>query len=90
LSALSALSESLTVITRNQESKQGYKIDYNQQGEIVSQSIVARQIGTTVTLRNVFSPLAVRHKEFLKNLKREFHRMVTVLYGYSIVTSGVR
>ena len=35
-------------------------------------------LGTTVVLENLFSTLPVRHKEFIRNLKREFGKMVQV------------
>ena len=34
--------------------------------------------GTTVVLENLFSTLPVRHKEFVRNLKKEFGKMVQV------------
>ena len=50
----------------------------------------ARQQGTTVSLANLFSTLPVRHKEFLQNSKRELVKLVHVLHGYCIISSGVR
>ena len=33
---------------------------------------MARAIGTTISLKNIFHTLAVRHKEFMRNVKREY------------------
>jgi DNA mismatch repair ATPase MutL len=37
-------------------------------GGIARQETVARAVGTTVTLRNIFTTLPVRHKEFTRNV----------------------
>jgi len=91
LSSLCALSN-LTVITRHKDSelKVGYKIEYDHNGCISSKTRCARECGTTVIIKDLFSTLPVRHREFIKNLKREFHRMVNVLYGYCLAVNGVR
>lgn len=48
------------------------------------------QSGTTVTLCNLFYSLPVRHKEFGRNLKREFSKMVNTLTGYGLISKGTR
>ena len=48
------------------------------------------QIGTTVMIQNLFSTLPVRHKEFQRNIKKEFAKMVQVLNSYCIISTGVR
>lgn len=91
LSSLCALSN-LTVTTRHRDSNQkvGYKIEYEHSGRLASKSRCAREFGTTIVLKDLFYTLPVRHREFTKNLKREFNRMVNVLYGYCLVVKGVR
>ncbi|CAL8122911.1 unnamed protein product [Orchesella dallaii] len=91
LSSLCALSN-LTVITRHKDSMQkvGYKLEYEHSGKISSKTRCARECGTTVILKDLFYTLPVRHREFIRNLKREFHRMINVLYGYCLVVNGVR
>ncbi|GLV44795.1 Pms2 [Carabus blaptoides fortunei] len=89
LSSLCALS-CLTIITRHTSAERASRIEYDHNGHIRSQTHCARQIGTTVSLSNLFSSLPVRHKEFLKNLKREFSKMCQLLYAYCIVAENVR
>ena len=91
LSSLCALSN-LSVITKSSQSVggKGYRIEYDLKGRIAKKTQCARDVGTTVVIKNLFSTLPVRHVEFLKNLKREFTRMVAVLYGYCLITAGVR
>lgn len=50
----------------------------------------ARQIGTTVTLRNLFSTLPVRQKEFHRNFKRDFNKMIQILYAYCLVCENIK
>lgn len=89
LSALCALSN-LTIITRNVTAEHAYKIIYDKDGHIKDKTPFARQVGTTVSLSNLFKSLPVRHKEFLRNLKREFNKMLQLLYGYCLVSTGIR
>lgn len=91
LSSLCALAN-LTVVTRHKDSehKSGHRIEYNYKGEITSKTNCARDFGTTIILKDLFHTLPVRHKEFNKNLKKEYHRMINILYGYCLVVDGVR
>jgi DNA mismatch repair protein PMS2 len=68
----------------------GTKLEYDHNGKIVSKTPCARQQGTTVNLTNLFTTLPVRHKEFLRNIKKEFAKLVHVLNGYCLISSGVR
>ncbi|KAJ1529240.1 hypothetical protein ONE63_006042 [Megalurothrips usitatus] len=89
LSSLCALSE-LTVTTRHTSSQMGTKLTYDSRGVIISKTPCARQVGTTVSLANLFSPLPVRQKEFLRNLKREFLKMSQLLQAYCLISTGVK
>lgn len=85
LSSLCALCD-LCVITRHKTAEIGTKIEYDHNGRIKNKSLCARQIGTTVQLANLFSTLPVRLKDLQKNLKREFAKMLELLYAYCIIT----
>ncbi|RXG51803.1 Mismatch repair endonuclease PMS2 [Armadillidium vulgare] len=89
LSSLCALSN-LTIITRHKNHEVGSKLIYNTNGHLTETIPVPRQVGTTVTLENLFYTLPVRHKEFLRNLKKEFNKMVQVLYSYCLISTNVR
>ena len=89
LSSLCALAD-LTVTTKTAENRSGFRLKFDSNGTLVEQSACARGQGTTVTLGQLFHSLPVRQREFLKNLKREFNKMVQVLYGYCLVADGVR
>ena len=47
-------------------------------------------MGTTVLLEKLFHTLPVRHKEFTKNLKREFHKLMHVVQCYCLISEGVK
>ena len=43
-----------------------------------------------MVIQNLFSTLPVRHKEFQRNIKKEFAKMVQVLNSYCLISTGVR
>ncbi|CAH2091320.1 unnamed protein product [Euphydryas editha] len=89
LSSLCALAD-LTVTTRHESCKFATKIQYDHKGNIKTKTPCSRQIGTTVTLTNLFCSLPVRKKEFHKNAKREFNKMTNLLYAYCLISVGVK
>eukprot|EP00899_Mesostigma_viride_P017850 jgi/Mesvir1/26066/Mv06792-RA.1 len=89
LSSLCALSD-LHVITCAKGQSVGVRIDYDSNGHIKRKVPAPRGQGTTVVLTGLFSPLPVRRKEFLRNLKREYGKLILLLQGYAIIASGVR
>ena len=89
LSALAALG-ALTVTTRQASEQVATTLEFSRGGELLKRSPAAREVGTTVTVGKIFSPLPVRHQEFKRNLKKEFSRLHDVLAGYCLVALGVR
>lgn len=89
LSSLCALSD-LTITTRHKSADCATKVTYDHAGTITSETLTAREEGTTVTLSNLFYTLPVRKKEFTKNLKREFSKMCQLLYAYCLVCKNIR
>ena len=90
LSSLCALSQSLTVVTRTEREDAGTRLEYDAAGAIRSASTAARAVGTTVTVRGIFEPLPVRHKEFTKNARREYGKALAVLQAYALVSVDAR
>uniref|UniRef100_A0A8D9B258 Mismatch repair endonuclease PMS2 n=1 Tax=Cacopsylla melanoneura TaxID=428564 RepID=A0A8D9B258_9HEMI len=89
LSSLCALSK-VTIVTRHKQSNVAHRLEFDHHGHIKSKTMVSRQIGTTVSLQNIFSTLPVRQKEFHRHLKKEFAKMTQVLYGYCLIALGVK
>lgn len=89
MSSLCALSN-LTITTRHAASQCAYRLEYDKNGLIKSKTQCARAIGTTVTLEKLFHTLPVRHKEFTKNLKREYHKLMSLIQCYCLISDGVK
>ncbi|XP_015370811.1 PREDICTED: mismatch repair endonuclease PMS2 isoform X1 [Diuraphis noxia] len=89
LSSLCALSD-VTVITRHSSQECGIKLVFDHTGNIKMKVPIAKQVGTSVTLSNLFYSLPVRHKEFHRNLKKEFGKMIQVVTGYCLVATKVK
>ncbi|XP_076814664.1 mismatch repair endonuclease PMS2-like [Clavelina lepadiformis] len=89
LSSLCALCD-VTISTKYANETIAYKLDYNHDGHIINETSTARQTGTTVTLRNIFSSLPVRHKEFKKNIKKEYTKALGVLSAYCIISTDAK
>lgn len=66
------------------------KMEYDHNGQIIKKTPCSRQVGTTVSLSNLFHSLPVRQKEFHKNVKREFNKMTQLLYAYCLIATGVK
>ena len=90
LSSLCAISASVVIQTRTAEQLVGTKLIYDRNGTLTSTESCAREVGTTVTLTNLFESLPVRHKDFHKNKPREFQRLVRKLQQYAIINNDTR
>lgn len=78
LSSLCALSD-VSVTTRTKEEAVGARLTYDHSGALISEESVARAVGTTVAISKLFSPLPVRYKEFNRNIRREYGRLLSIL-----------
>ncbi|KAM5211645.1 mismatch repair endonuclease PMS2-like isoform 2-T2 [Hipposideros larvatus] len=89
LSSLCALSN-VTISTCHSSAKVGTRLVFDHNGKIVQKSPCPRPRGTTVSVHQLFYRLPVRHKEFQRNIKKEFAKMVQVFHAYCIISVGVR
>ncbi|XP_029052033.1 mismatch repair endonuclease PMS2 isoform X1 [Osmia bicornis bicornis] len=89
LSSLCSLAE-LTIITRHSTSEHGFKLEFDHNGILQKKEACAREVGTTVHVKNIFKCLPVRAKEFTRNLKKEYARAIQVLYNYCIVSTDTK
>eukprot|EP00066_Takifugu_rubripes_P000791 XP_003961536.1 PREDICTED: mismatch repair endonuclease PMS2 [Takifugu rubripes] len=89
LSSLCALSH-LSVVTCHESCQVGTKLVFDHNGHLVQRSPHPRQQGTTVSLQQLFYTLPVRHKEFQRNIKKEYGKMIHILQSYCIISTGVR
>nr|XP_056722180.1 mismatch repair endonuclease PMS2 [Euleptes europaea] len=89
LSSLCALSD-VSILTCHKSAKVGTRLVFDHGGKITSRAPCPRQQGTSVSVQQLFYPLPVRHKEFQRNIKKEYAKMVQVLQAYCIISTGVR
>ena len=89
LSSMCAVS-SVSVVTRHSSEEVGSCLEYDCAGELVRSSPCAAQRGTRVSIKNIFMNLPVRRIELMKNIKREFNKLLLTLHGYCLVRYDVR
>lgn len=89
LSSLCALGN-LTVETRTKNEPVATLLTFDHSGLLTAEKKTARQIGTTVTVRKLFSNLPVRSKEFKRNIRKEYGKLVSLLNAYALIAKGVR
>ncbi|XP_061455638.1 mismatch repair endonuclease PMS2 [Rhineura floridana] len=89
LSSLCALSD-ISIITCHKSAKVGTRLVFDHSGKITLRTPYPRQQGMTVIVQQLFYTLPVRHKEFQRNIKKEYAKMVQVLQAYCIISTGVR
>jgi hypothetical protein len=51
---------------------------------------VARSVGTTVAVTNLFKTLPVRYKAFQRGVKKEYAKLVSVLQAYALISTSVK
>ncbi|NWH67910.1 PMS2 endonuclease, partial [Geococcyx californianus] len=89
LSSLCALSD-VTIFTCHKTANVGTRLVFDHNGKITQKTPFPRQQGTTVNIQQLFYTLPVRYKEFQRNIKKEYAKMVQLLQAYCIVSKGVR
>ncbi|KAL2323640.1 hypothetical protein Fmac_028019 [Flemingia macrophylla] len=89
LSSLCALGN-LSVETRTASEPVATHLTFDNSGVLVAERKTARQIGTTVIVKKLFSNLPVRSKEFSRNIRREYGKLVSLLNAYALIAKGVR
>nr|GMD66764.1 DNA mismatch repair protein PMS1 isoform X1 [Ipomoea batatas] len=89
LSSLCALGD-LTVETRTRNEPVATHLIFNHSGLLIEETKTARQVGTTVTIKKLFSNLPVRSKEFHRNIRKEYGKLITLLNAYALIAKGVR
>ncbi|CAE8708286.1 unnamed protein product [Polarella glacialis] len=89
LSAICAMGD-MTVSTRTAEDASAWLLSYDRFGKLTSSVPAAREVGTTVSVREVFKRLPVRHKEFLRNAKAQVSATLRLIQSYAIAQPEIR
>ncbi|KAK0261324.1 hypothetical protein B0A54_03492 [Friedmanniomyces endolithicus] len=90
LSSLCALSKFQVLTARLEDGAVGKKLDFEVSGKLKATSVASAQKGTTVTVDELFYNLPVRRKELEKNIKREYGKVLSLLYAYACISVGIR
>ncbi len=90
LSSLCALSKFHVLTARVEDGAVGKSLDFEVSGKLKSTTVASAQKGTTVTVDELFYNLPVRWKELEKNVKREYGKVLSLLYAYACISVGVR
>ena len=78
ISSLCALGD-VTIETRTKNETIATHLSFDHSGVLVGERRLARQVGTTVTVKKLFSNLPVRSKEFKRNIRKEFGKLISLL-----------
>ncbi|XP_022149528.1 DNA mismatch repair protein PMS1 isoform X2 [Momordica charantia] len=89
LSSLCSLGN-LTIETRTKNEPVATHLTFNHSGLLVAEKKTARQVGTTVMVKKLFSNLPVRSKEFSRNIRKEYGKLISLLNAYAVIAKGVR
>eukprot|EP00928_Gymnodinium_smaydae_P077159 TRINITY_DN6035_c0_g1_i1.p1 TRINITY_DN6035_c0_g1~~TRINITY_DN6035_c0_g1_i1.p1 ORF type:complete len:1007 (+),score=271.26 TRINITY_DN6035_c0_g1_i1:73-3021(+) len=89
LAAIAAMGQ-MTVLTRTAQDATGALLSYDRLGRNTSQTAAAREVGTTISVRDLFARLPVRHREFLRNAKAQVNATLRLMQAFAIARPEVR
>jgi DNA mismatch repair protein PMS2 len=81
----------MTVTTcLQQDVPKGSKLTFETSGKLKGSSVVAAQRGTTVSVEKLFHNLPVRRRELERNIKREWHKVISLLNQYACILTDTK
>lgn len=89
LAAICAMGDT-TVCTRTSEDGMAALLAYDRFGKLTSQTPAAREVGTTISVRELFKRLPVRHREFMRNAKAQVSLSLRLIQAYAIAQPDIR
>lgn len=84
LSAICNLSKAAIVTTRTEADRCATELKYEPDGRLADSRRVARTIGTSIQVEDVFNKFPVRKKDALKNASREIARCVSIVQAFAL------
>eukprot|EP00929_Paragymnodinium_shiwhaense_P011846 TRINITY_DN11818_c0_g1_i1.p1 TRINITY_DN11818_c0_g1~~TRINITY_DN11818_c0_g1_i1.p1 ORF type:complete len:918 (-),score=210.40 TRINITY_DN11818_c0_g1_i1:135-2888(-) len=78
------------VCTKQDGSASATQLSYDRFGKLTEQSQSAREVGTTVSVRDLFKRLPVRHREFVRNAKAQVGATLRLMQAYAIAEPTIR
>lgn len=86
LNAICALSE-LQITTRFKDSQLGYRLVFGKDNQIVEKVPVSCEVGTIISIKNLFHSIPVRKIDFEKNYKLQYLNSITLINEFSIIST---
>lgn len=80
----------ISIHTRHASKSIGTCLVFNTENEIADKKLMARDVGTTVSLSQLFFPLPVRRKELISNARRSFDKTLSLIYQYCVGIVGMK
>ncbi|ORX47224.1 DNA mismatch repair protein MutL [Hesseltinella vesiculosa] len=90
LSSLCAIARVIVTTATKDQAPKGVQLEYDREGQLVSQTPIARSVGTTVSVTNLFHTLPVRLHEFKRNIKRDYSKALALVQSYCVISTGIR
>ncbi|ODV95984.1 hypothetical protein PACTADRAFT_49407 [Pachysolen tannophilus NRRL Y-2460] len=90
MSSLCSISKLKIKTATNEDYPKANLLEFDHFGNLINQSIVSGSKGTSVVVEELFKNLPVRQKNFIKNSKKEFQKVIHLLQSYCIICVGVR
>ncbi|KHJ32093.1 putative dna mismatch repair protein [Erysiphe necator] len=90
LSSLCALAKVSIVTCMAQDAPKGTKLEFDVSGKLKETCVVAAPKGTTVSVRSIFENLPVRRRGLVRNIKREWSKVTSVLSQYACIQVGIK
>lgn len=90
LSALAAIAniEIITCILENVPLAD--HLTFDKSGKLLNSSNIARSVGTTIIIKNLFHNLPVRLQEFQRNIKKEYMQCLEIIQSYAIFNPEIK
>lgn len=94
LSSVCSIARRVKIHTSTKEEyPKTYELEYNHMGTLVNQRKKVgglAKFGTSVVIEEIFSNLPVRHKNMVRNQKKEFNRAINFLINYLIIQPHIK
>ncbi|KAI8062112.1 hypothetical protein BC940DRAFT_309564 [Gongronella butleri] len=90
LSSLCGVGRLVVTTATQEQAPMGVQLEYDHQGRLISNTPIARSVGTTVSVTQLFDTMPVRLQELKRTYKREYAKALTLIHAYCIISTNVR
>eukprot|EP00629_Pelagomonadales_sp_RCC1024_P015399 CAMPEP_0119265374 /NCGR_PEP_ID=MMETSP1329-20130426/4208_1 /TAXON_ID=114041 /ORGANISM="Genus nov. species nov., Strain RCC1024" /LENGTH=360 /DNA_ID=CAMNT_0007265195 /DNA_START=120 /DNA_END=1198 /DNA_ORIENTATION=- len=90
LASLSEVAGEVTLATRCGSERVGARLAFSRDGSTFSTKPIARAVGTTVAVKELFAALPVRRVDFERNAKRHYAKAMKTLHAYALSATCCR